>query len=121
MFPAASDWLGPRRVAGLAASTLLVGMVCPGLHSMYSSLTVRACEEPATENRLGFRVVRTDPRFRVVRSAITGGGWVGAVESFARLPPVPQAPSHELAGVVGPTEFAGSSRWSSAARAGWAR
>ena len=41
MFPAASGWLGPRRVAALAASTLLVGMVCPGLHSMYSSLTVR--------------------------------------------------------------------------------
>ena len=30
MFPAASAWLGPRRVAALAASTLLVGMVCPG-------------------------------------------------------------------------------------------
>src|SRR5271156_5794386 len=108
MFPAASGWLGPRRVAALAASTLLVGMVCPGLHSMYSSLTVVACEEPAPENRLGFRVVRTDPRFRMVRLAITGGGWVGAVESFARLPPVPQAPSHGLVGVVGPTEFAGS-------------
>ncbi len=108
MFPAASGWLGPRRVAALAASTLLVGMVCPGLHSMYSSLTVDTCEEPATENRLGFRVVRTDPRFRMVRLAVTGGGWVGAVESFARLPPVQQAPSHELVGVVRPTEFAGS-------------
>jgi MaoC like domain/short chain dehydrogenase len=108
MFPAASYWLGPRRVAALAATTLLVGMVCPGLHSMYSSLTVDACEEPATENRLGFRVVRTDPRFRMVRSAITGGGWVGAVESFARLPPMSQAPSHELVGLVQPAEFAGS-------------
>jgi hypothetical protein len=109
MFPAASGWLGPRRVAALAATTLLVGMVCPGLHSMYSSLTVDACEEPATDNRLGFRVIRTDPRFRMVRLDITGGGWVGAVESFARLPPVPQASSHELVGLVEPTAFAGSS------------
>jgi acyl dehydratase len=57
MFPAASEWLGPRRVAALAASTLLVGMVCPGLHSIYSSLTVHAAEESAPENRLSFRVV----------------------------------------------------------------
>ncbi len=35
MFPAASGWLGPRRVAALAATFLLVGMVCPGLHSIY--------------------------------------------------------------------------------------
>ena len=45
MFPAASGWLGPRRVAALAASTLLVGMVCPGLHSIYGGLTVEACDE----------------------------------------------------------------------------
>ena len=57
MFPAASGWLGPRRVAALAATTLLVGMVCPGLHSIYGGLTVEACDEPVPEDRLGFRVV----------------------------------------------------------------
>ena len=45
MFPAASGWLGPRRVAALAATTLLVGMVCPGLHSIYAGFTVEACDE----------------------------------------------------------------------------
>ena len=45
MFPAASGWLGPRRVAALAATSLLVGMVCPGLHSIYGDLTVEACDE----------------------------------------------------------------------------
>ena len=49
-------WLGPRRVAALAATTLLVGMVCPGLHSIYGGLTVEACDEPVPEDRLGFRV-----------------------------------------------------------------
>jgi acyl dehydratase len=108
MFPAASGWLGSRRVAALGASTLLVGMVCPGLHSMYSSVIIDACDEPAPEDRLGFRVVKTDPRFRMVRMSIGGGGWTGAVEAFARLPPVAQSPSHELSGVVEPTEFAGA-------------
>jgi MaoC like domain/short chain dehydrogenase len=109
MFPTASDWLGSRRLAALAASTLLVGMVCPGLHSMYSSLTVEACDEPKPQDdHLGFKVERTDSRFRMVRMRVAGGGWVGAVESFARLPPVPQAPSHTLRDVVAPAEFAGS-------------
>ena len=108
MFPAASDWLGPRRLAALAATTLMVGMVCPGLHSMFSSLIVDACDEPKPQDdHLGFRVIRTDPRFRMVRMSVAGGGWAGAVEAFARLPPVPQAPSHTLRGVVGPGRVRG--------------
>jgi MaoC like domain len=108
MFPAAARWLGSRRVAALAASTLLVGMVCPGLHSMYGGVTVDACDEQDPEDRLGFRVVATEPRFRSVRMAVAGGGLVGVVESFARTPPVPQASTLELAGAVEPKEFAES-------------
>ena len=108
MFQAASRWLGPRRLAALAASTLLVGMVCPGLHSIYSGLTVDACDESNPQDQLGFHVVATDPRFRLVNLAIVGGGLVGTIRSFARPPPVPQMASHDLAGVVQPAEFAGS-------------
>ena len=50
LFPAATVWLGPRRIGALAATTLLVGMVCPGLHSIYGGLTVEACEEPVAED-----------------------------------------------------------------------
>ncbi len=108
LFPAASGWLGERRVAALAATTLMVGMVCPGLHSMFSSLTVDACEEPAPQDCLGFRVIRTDPRFRSVRASVAGGGWSGVVESFARLPPVKQASTRALLGAVAPSGFAGA-------------
>jgi acyl dehydratase len=108
MFPAAAGWLGPCRVAALAASSLLVGMVCPGLHSIYRSLTVDMCDEQYPEETLGFRVVPADTRFRVVQLAIVGGGLAGTIESLLRPPPVPQVSSHELIGLVGPTEFAGS-------------
>jgi hypothetical protein len=108
MFPAVSAWLGSRRVAVLAASSLLVGMVCPGLHSIYRGLAVDTCDEQDPEDVLSFRVVPADPRFRVVRLEIVGGGLSGTVESLARVPPVPQASSRELIGLVGPTEFAGS-------------
>ena len=108
MFPAASRWLGPRRVAALAATTLLVGMVCPGLHSIYAGFTVEACDEAVAEDRLGFRVTATDPRVRSVQMTVAGGGLAGAVQSYARMPPTPQASMQDLADLVEPGEFSGA-------------
>jgi acyl dehydratase len=108
MFPAASGWLGPRRVAALAATTLLIGMVCPGLHSIYAGFTVEACDEAVLEDRLGFRVAATDPRVRSVHMSVAGGGLVGAVQSYARMPPTPQASVQDLAELVEPGEFSGT-------------
>lgn len=108
MFPAASAWLGPRRLAALGATTLLVGMVCPGLHSIYAGFTVDACDESMLEDRLGFRVTATDPRVRSVHMAVAGGGLMGAVQSYARTPPTSQASAQDLAGMVEPGEFGGA-------------
>ena len=107
-FPAAANWLGARRIAALAASTNLVGMVCPGLHSIFGSLSVETCSEPVIQDTLAFHVTEVDPRFRLITQAIRGGGLVGSLESYARLPPTPQATMQSLAGLVNPTEFAGS-------------
>ena len=108
MFPAASGWLGARRVAALGATTLLVGMVCPGLHSIYGGLTVEACEEPVVEDRLSFRVTTADPRVRLVRMTVAGGGLAGAVQSYARTPPTEQMSLQDLADLVEPGEFSGA-------------
>jgi len=108
MFPAASQWLGNRRVAALAASTYLVGMVCPGLHSIFGELAVEACAETGHEDALAFCVTRTDPRFRLVLQKIAGGGLTGTVKSFARTPPVQQPAANSLSHLVTPAEFAGS-------------
>jgi hypothetical protein len=108
MFPALSNWLGPRRLAALATTSLLVGMVCPGLHSIYGSLAVDICDEEGRENGLDFRVASTDPRFRLVRLAIVGGGLSGTLESLLRMPPVAQASSRELMALVEPCAFTGS-------------
>jgi acyl dehydratase len=108
VFPAASSWLGARRLAALAATTNLVGMICPGLHSVYRSLTVQTCAESDPQDVLDFRVTEIDRRFRLVHQELAGGGLVGTLESAARLPPMPQATMQSLAGLIGPTEFAGS-------------
>jgi acyl dehydratase len=73
MFPAAADALGVHRVAGLACSLFLVGMVCPGLHSIYRGLTL--VTTPLSEgdhDALHFRAVHSDPRFRLSEAGCFG-------------------------------------------------
>ncbi|MGD0729666.1 MAG: SDR family NAD(P)-dependent oxidoreductase [Terracidiphilus sp.] len=108
LFPAAARWFGAQRIMALAASSHLVGMVCPGLHSIYSGLTIQICTEPETENSVAFRVTETDARFHSVEQEIAGGGLTGTVISYARTAPVEQATMESLAGLVAPAEFAGT-------------
>jgi NAD(P)-dependent dehydrogenase (short-subunit alcohol dehydrogenase family) len=106
LFPSATKWLGPRRIAAVTASSCLVGMVCPGLHSIYGKLSIKICADTDPEDFLAFRVIGTDSLFRSVDQEIAGGGITGTVRSFARKPPVKQATMESLKGVVAPTEFA---------------
>ena len=108
LFPHAAKWLGATRVCAAAASSYLVGMVCPGLYSTYRDLSVKTCPAADLGEQLAFRVTKTDGRFRMVEQEIFGGGLTGTIRSFFRTPPVPQATMESLLGVVGPTEFAGS-------------
>lgn len=107
-FPAAAEWAGPQRVAALAASTNLVGMLCPGLHSLYFGLVVDFCANPTAVEAITFRVAFADPRFRLVRIAVAGGGLTGTIECFARIPPTAQPDMATFARAVESREFAGS-------------
>ncbi len=108
MFPAASKWIGAKGIASLAATTHLIGMICPGLHSIYSELSIQTCSSSGPQDSLAFRVTEVDKRFRSVEQEIGGGGLMGTVQSFARTPPVEQATMKSLMGIVNPQEFAGS-------------
>jgi NAD(P)-dependent dehydrogenase (short-subunit alcohol dehydrogenase family) len=108
LFPSATRWLGARRIMAMTASTYLVGMVCPGLHSIYSELSIKTCGEAEPVEFLAFRVAKTYPRLRLVKEEIAGGGLTGTVTSFVRTPPVQQATMESLAGIVNPEAFAGS-------------
>jgi hypothetical protein len=107
-FPAAARWIGAERVAALGASSNLVGMVCPGLHSVFCSIVIAFTAGTARQPGLEFRVTHADPRFRLLRMAIAGGGIAGTIESMARTPPVAQITMQALAQHVAPGEFAGS-------------
>ena len=108
LFPHASKWIGPNRIAGIAATTYLVGMVCPGLNSIFGELSLKMCPEPGAPDSLAFRVSETDPRFRMIEQEVAGGGVTGIVKCFVRNPPVQQAGMETLRQLVGPAEFADS-------------
>ena len=108
LFPVLRARIGIGRLVALASSTALIGMICPGLHSIYAGLTLASSIEDDSETGLAYRVKRVDPRFRMVWIAVKGGGWIGTLQAFLRVPPVEQASMKSLSQLVQASEFAGS-------------
>jgi NAD(P)-dependent dehydrogenase (short-subunit alcohol dehydrogenase family) len=82
-------------------------MACPGLHSIYSKVTVTACAAGGLEDGvLSFVVKQADPRFRRVQMDVRAQGLTGTVSAIARMPPVPQLTLAEVVCHVVKTEFA---------------
>lgn len=107
LFLFCTRWLGASRIAAITATTYLVGMTCPGLHSIFSELSISRCSD-SSEGYLDFKVANVDRRFRLVRLDIAGGGISGEIKSFVRLPPAVQPSTESLRSFVHPGEFAGS-------------
>jgi hypothetical protein len=107
-FPHASAAIGTCRVAGIALLSTLVGMVCPGLHSLFAGLAVEIADSAGMPDGISFQVIGTDQRFQMVRMRVFGSGIYGSVQAFQRRPPILQAPFSEITSIVAPSEFAGS-------------
>jgi hypothetical protein len=105
-FPGASRLWHPERIAAILTTTLLVGMVCPGLHSIFGGFALHAADLDAAA--LAYRVSAADARFRMVRLQVQGSGVHGTVDSAARTPPVSQPGLPALSGLCKADEFAGS-------------
>jgi len=100
--------IGAQRVTAIALLSPLVGMVCPGLHSLFAAFSIELLEDSNNRQGIGFRVSEIDERFRMVRINVFGSGVSGSVQAFLRWPPVAQASLDDIAKLVSPTEFAGS-------------
>jgi acyl dehydratase len=105
-FREVSRWLGVARVADLAGCTRIVGMVCPGLHSIFHSLAIQLTQQHCRRPGVSFRVASTDARFRRLVLDVTGTGIQGTLTTTARPPPVAQPNIKDLAAVVRRGEFA---------------
>ena len=104
-FPSLSEALDARRISAMALLSTLVGMVCPGLHSIFSAFSVQFVAGDCVPG-LTFRTIRADGRFRMVTMAFSGWGARGEVVAFARREPVAPPSMDSLVKRVGPTEFA---------------
>ncbi len=111
LFPSAARALGATRIQAIATISRLVGMVCPGLHSIAYSYRIAFTEAGEGESALAFQVEEVDERFRVLTQAVWGGGVKGTVVALARVPPVAQRlmsdVAKDVAKFVTPAQFQG--------------
>jgi acyl dehydratase len=114
-WPSLAGVIGSTGIAALMATSTLVGMRCPGLHSIYKELIVEFCCIPSPNNEVGlsYKVEAYDERFRLVTIRIEGRGAgykfiTGTVKAIAKLPPVKQPSVYELSKWINPNEFSQS-------------
>lgn len=106
LFPQLVKCLPLPQIAVLLATTRLVGVKCPGLHSLYSELdlSATASRECTTFN---YEVTRFDKRFRLVFMKVVAPGMTGTVKAFVRPAPQEQPSYLKLKEQVDGNEFAG--------------
>ena len=106
LFPNAARRLPPSQIAALLATTRLVGMECPGCHSIYSGLELVFSPVKKGAHRLSYYVESYDPRFSLLRMRVEAPGIAGTVKAFFRPVPGEQIGFEEARRVVEPSEFA---------------
>jgi NAD(P)-dependent dehydrogenase (short-subunit alcohol dehydrogenase family) len=106
MFPFATASFGEGSVTSVAALSTLVGMVCPGLYSIFANVDVTI--EPARNaGTLSYRVDASDDRFALLEIVVHGPGVAGKVSAFVRQEAAGQPSLQILSSHVAAGEFAG--------------
>jgi NAD(P)-dependent dehydrogenase (short-subunit alcohol dehydrogenase family) len=106
-FPALTDSIGLPAVGALIATSQIVGMACPGLHSLFAGLEVNCDPNGNRESALAYAVTKADARFRSLQIDVSGSGIAGRLDAFARPPPPSQAGMTEISPRVAGNPFAG--------------
>jgi hypothetical protein len=106
-FPSLSARLAASQVAAILASTRVVGMHCPGYHSVFSDLSMEFTREGAMEPAVDYRLTGYDDRFRLASIQMTGAGQEATLKAFLRPPPRAQPTTRELSAFVKADEFSG--------------
>ena len=105
-YPGVTQFLGISQTTALICTSKLVGMICPGAHSIYAGLDLRFSQDIQRDEALNYAVEDVDERFNAVKLTVRGGGVAGRVDSFVRQPPKQQASISEISRAVRAGEFA---------------
>jgi len=106
LVPTAVINLPSWQIAALSASSRIVGVLCPGLHSIFVGLRLNFDDAPDLAD-LGYAVTAVDPRFRSVAMSLSGGGISGDIQAMVRQPPMAPVAAAELQCLISGAEFAG--------------
>ncbi|HSU66114.1 MAG TPA: SDR family NAD(P)-dependent oxidoreductase [Tepidisphaeraceae bacterium] len=105
-FPRLRECISDQNLAALAQISRLVGMLCPGLHSILARIDVDVGASDDRQPGIGFGTTKVDERYRLVRMEISGSGIGGSVEAFVRPEPIDSLSMTQAARLVAPTQFA---------------
>jgi acyl dehydratase len=107
LFPNAAAVLPPRQIATLLATTRLVGMECPGLHSVFAGARLEFDPLADGASPLDWQVERLDRRFGQAQIQVASSDVSGTLKAFLRPPPRAQASFETLGQLVSEAEFHG--------------
>ena len=106
-FPRVVGCLGSSRAVGLLSLSYFVGMVCPGLNSIFSTISLKLKDSGQTSEAIEFAVDQYDERFRLFNVSFRGA-LSGGLTAFRRPTPQPQVSMAEVAKRVAAGEFSGT-------------
>jgi NAD(P)-dependent dehydrogenase (short-subunit alcohol dehydrogenase family) len=107
LFPALTASVGLAAVKALLATSQIVGMACPGLHSLFAGLDVNCAPAGGAGGALAYAVRKIDARFRSLQIEVSGSGLAGRLDAFARPAPPSQPAMTEVSTRVTGNPFAG--------------
>jgi len=105
LFPELSRKLPPSQLAHLLALTRLIGMECPGLHSIFSELNINFINPVKSANKLEYKVKNFISRISLATIDVSTSSMKGTLKAFLRPPVQTQQSYKALKDIVQPMEF----------------
>jgi hypothetical protein len=105
-FPNLTRCVSPLQIAILLSTTRLVGVECPGLHSVYNELNLFT-NDSHEFSTLKYNVIKFDKRFGLVLMKITAPDMTGNIKAFVRPEYQKQFDYLSMKKLVSSDEFAG--------------
>ena len=105
IFPNLAQRFTQIQIAQILSTTYLVGMECPGLHSLFTRLNLKRVVSENGGLNLNYEVVKSDKRFSKFKIALSSVNMEGVIECFLRPKPTTQPSLSEVARSVTKNEF----------------
>jgi len=105
LFPNLMRCFSTLQIATILTTTRVVGSKCPGLHSIYSEISLIKSSSSSTRTTLDYEVTKLDKRVGLVFIKIVSPDMNGVIKAFRRPSPLKQESYLSLKNKVDDNEF----------------